>query len=210
MFIVGFAVLLSGCRGTAPARSADPASGWSAVLLRGRLILPSGEIRDGGLSINLESNEAAYRLGAAPRETIFYAVKPGTYRVSPTRAVFGIVQAKLTVYFNDHTYKVPFPDELLHHGEIVVKPGEIVSLGILEARLARPSPDVPTEISVALIDDPDTRRELVQQMIQKIMDPKISPDARDNLVGWSMALEQALVNIQGSPNAATAIEPSSP
>src|SRR5207244_4078004 len=81
---------------------AHPSAGKSAVLLRARLFLPSGEIRAGSVEINLESDAKKYRFGVAARESNLYFVPPGAYRLAPTRGVFGGAENELTVDFNGH------------------------------------------------------------------------------------------------------------
>ena len=51
-----------GCRGTAPELYGEAALGYSAVLVRGRLVLPEGESRDGMMWLNLESSGERYRM----------------------------------------------------------------------------------------------------------------------------------------------------
>src|SRR3989442_12891895 len=94
---VSIAFIFSGCRGSAPAYRAHPSAGKSAVLLRARLFLPSGEIRAGSVEINLESDANKYRFGVAARESNLYFVQPGAYRLAPTRGVFGGAENELTV-----------------------------------------------------------------------------------------------------------------
>jgi len=178
--------------------------------MRGRLISPSGEIRDGGIDINLESEDEKDRISVVPKETNLYVVNPGIYYLLPTRGVFGGQETEITVDFNGQSYRAPFPQSILHHDKIVVKPGKIVSIGVLEARLKLVPGNPQPELTVTLYDDVQTRRDLVEQMIHNMMDPKISPELRDNAANWTMALDQALIDLQEAHDAASPANPASP
>jgi hypothetical protein len=191
-------IVLSGCGGTAPSTRADSSQESSGVLIQGRLIMPSGEIREGGMVVNLESEDHQYQMAIAPRQTSLYFVKPGTYRIAPPRGVFGNAEATWTVQFSDQKYSGTFPDALSRHAEYVVRPGKIVSLGIVEARLSKTGEHEKPILSGTLIEDVDSKRELVQDSIRKMGDPKLSATERETAINSSMALQEALVELQGS------------
>ncbi len=195
-------IFLLGCQGSVPANQSDPGAGGSAVLLRGRFLLPSGEINDGSVAINLESDQASYQLTTLPKQTQFYAVKPGSYRIAPVRNILGNAQDELVIDFNHESYRVPFPHEWLDHAPIIVQPGSIASIGILEARLSPAGSSGESQMTIRWFDDVQSRRELVQDMIRVAVDPKVSPDTSHNATNWSMALDRALIELQQSNDSA--------
>ena len=46
-------VLSAACAGTRPARFGESKFGFSAVIVRGRILTPTGEIREGRMALNL-------------------------------------------------------------------------------------------------------------------------------------------------------------
>src|SRR5689334_20898877 len=96
LVVVAFVLTFPGCRGSAPAYNADPAEGISAILMRCQLILPSGEIREGGVDIDLESDSKTYRLSLSPDKTIFYFLRPDAYRLAPARGLLGQSRPNMT------------------------------------------------------------------------------------------------------------------
>lgn len=198
----------AGCRGTYPAKNEDPSLGVSAILVRGRVLLPTGETQSGKLLLNLESEGERYRVRFPPKETTLYIVEPGVYRLYPTRNIFGGPQDKLKIVVNGRSYRVAFPRDILRRDPIAIKPGKIASIGALEAKLVPNAGKPGFKIEVTLDDGIETRRQLVQDMISRMMDPDAAPSQRENAVTWTRALEQALVQIQGSNETKPAFKPS--
>lgn len=200
-------VLLLGCQGSTPPRNTTPtAVSNAAVLLRAKLSLPSGEIRSGYIDIDIESDANDYRLRALPGTTL-YVIEPGAYHFSPARGLFGSVKNELVINFNGRSKPITFPLSLLRHDSFDVKPHHIVSIGILEARLENVSGSLEPEVSFRLVDDPTTRKSLVEDMIHKMMDKNLDPDTRDTAVVWSRALEESLVELQEVQDASPSYKP---
>jgi len=198
---------VAGCQGSTPARNATGTSiSSSAILVRARLSLPSGELHSGYIDFDIESDARDYRLRALPG-TSLYVVEPGAYRFSPVRGLFGKVKDELRIDFNGRTYKIAFPLALLRHNSIVVKPRRIVSLGILEAKLERVSGSLEPKVTFSLLEDPTTQKSLVEDMIHKMMDKSTDPEMRDTAVAWSRALEEALVQLQEVQDASPTFKP---
>lgn len=202
------AAALAGCRGTVPERNVDPALGFSAILVQGRFLAPAGEAGSGFAALNLEMEGGeTYRLPFPRKETALYAVEPGVYRLFPTRNLFGHPQTHLRVTVNGRNYTVPFPRNILRLDPITIKPRKMVSIGILEVKLSQP-PGKPASVSVTLDDSVAARRKLVEDLIGKMMDPNVPVSIRDNVVQWTRALDQALVDIQESQDVKPSYKPS--
>ena len=194
---VAFAAALLGCRGTTPDVFAPAALGFGAVLIRGRIVLPEGETRDGMMWMNLESDGDRYRMPIAAGETSLERIEPDIYRLHPTRNALGFVQANLKVRIAGRHYYVPFPRDILRKDPVELKPTKVVALGILEARLLPIQRGRAPRVEVRLDDSNETRRRLIEDMIAKMMDARTSVEAREAAVSWTRALEQALVQVQG-------------
>ena len=204
------AASLAGCRGTTPSRNADPSLGMGALLMRGRLITPTGDAASGRLHIDFESDSEVYRLKLSPVETTLYAVEPGIYRYHPTRGIIGLPQTLLRVVINGRGYKTPFPMDILRRDRITVGPGKVVPLGILEARIEPVRGTAGMKLSVRLDDSVAARRALVQEMIHKMLDAETDPDLSQTAIAWTRALDQALVVLQGSSDRRPAFKPGNP
>lgn len=192
-----FAAALLGCRGTTPEVFAPAALGFGAILVRGRIVLPEGETRDGMMWMNFESAGDRYRLPIAPGETSLERIEPDVYRLHPTRNMLGFVQGNLRIRIAGRYYYVPFPRDILRKDPVEVRPTKVVALGVLEARLLPIQRGRAPRVEVRLDDSNEARRRLIEDMIAKMMDAKTSVEAREAAVSWTRALEQALVLVQG-------------
>ena len=197
--LLAAALGLAACRGTVPDRDARPEQSISAVLIGARLILPSGETRNGYAAVNFEtdggSRAEVYRLPIEGGENFLYLVEPGTYRLAPTRSIFGFYQETMTVVIEGRRYRLPFPRDIQRLDAYTIKPSKILALGILEARVMPALPGRKPEIRVRLDDGIAARRKVVQDMIHEMMDPMRSLDTRENAVSWSRALQNSLMDI---------------
>ncbi len=194
---VALAAAFLGCRGTTPDVFAPATLGFGAILIRGRIVLPEGETRDGMMWMNLESDGDRYRLPVPAGETSLERIEPDVYRLHPTRNALGFVQNNLKVRIAGRYYTVPFPRDILRKDPIELKPTKVVALGVLEARLLPIQRGRAPRVDVRLDDSNETRRRLIEDMIAKMMDAKTSIEAREAAVSWTRALEQALVQVQG-------------
>lgn len=207
------AVLLgaAGCRGIVPPRDAPPEQSISAILIGGRMILPTGESRNASTFVNFESEggEAGeeYRLPIRGGRNFLYLVEPGTYRILPTRSLIGYFQDDLKVVIEGRTYRIPFPRELLRLEPYTIKPRRIVTLGILEVKVMPALPGRKAEVRVRLDDSAETRRAVVQDMIREMMDPTRSLDARASAISWSRALQNSLLDILSEQEKPTLYKP---
>ena len=195
--VLAFAAALLGCRGTSPDVFAPAALGFGAVLVRGRIVLPEGETRDGMMWMNLESEGERYRLPIQPGDTTLERVEPDVYRLHPTRNALGFVQATLKVRIAGRFYYVPFPRDILRKDPLEVRPTKVVALGILEAHLLPIQRGRAPRVEMRLDDSNETRRRLIEDMIAKMMDAKASVEVREAAVSWTRAFEQALILVQG-------------
>lgn len=192
-----FAAALLGCRGTTPDAFAPAALGYGAILIRGRIVLPEGETRDGMMWMNFESTGESYRLPILAGETSLKRVEPDVYRLHPTRNTLGFVQPNLRVRIAGRYYTVPFPRDILRKDPVEVRPTKVVALGVVEARLLPIQRGRAPRVDIRLDDSNETRRRLIEDMIAKMMDAKTSIEIREATVSWTRALEQALVLVQG-------------
>lgn len=199
--LAALAVLLAltACRGSVPAEDAPPEQEISAILIGGRMLLPSGETRRGRTYVNFEtdggSRAEVYRLPVTAGTNSLYLVEPGTYRLAPTRSLFGFYQPQMTVVIEGRSYRVPFPREILRLDPYKIGPKKIVTLGVLEARVMPALPGRRPELRVRLDDSVAARRKIVQDMIHQMMDPSRPADARDSAIAWSRALQNSLLDI---------------
>ncbi|MFI5348438.1 MAG: hypothetical protein ACHQ2Z_02750 [Elusimicrobiota bacterium] len=203
-FLLSAALALSACRGTVPDRDAPPEQRISAIVIGSRMILPSGETRNGRTAINFETDggETAevYRLPLKGGENFLFLVEPATYRLAPTRSIFGFYQPTMTVVIEDRKYRVPFPRDLQRLNAFTVKPTKILSLGVLEARVMPALPGRTPEVRVSLDDSVLARRGVVQDTIREMMDPTRPADARESAISWSRGLQNALQDILAEEN----------
>ena len=193
------ALLLAACRGTVPERDAPPELGFAAVLIGGRMITPGGESHDGLISVDLESKKSGedaetYELPVGAADVALFRVEPGVYGLAPTRSLFGTSDPILSVRVDGRVYRTPFPRELMRPS-YDARSRKVVIVGVLEVRVLPALPGQKPQLRVRLDDAPATRRELVQSMIRTMMDPNQSSGARDSAVGWSHALQEALMSV---------------
>ncbi len=197
--LLAAALGLAACRGSVPERDAPPEQSISAILIGARMILPSGETRNGSMAINFEteggSRAEVYRLPVKAGENYLYLIEPGTYRLAPTRSMFGFYQPTMTVVIEGRRYRLPFPRDIQRLDAYTIKPLKILALGILEARVMPALPGRKPEIRVRLDDSVLSRRKLVQDTIHDMMDPTRSLDTREGAVSWSRALQNSLMDI---------------
>jgi len=197
--LLAAALALSSCRGTVPERDAPPEQSIAAVVIGARMILPSGESRDGSAAVNFEtdggSRAEVYRLPVTAGENVLYLIEPGTYRFAPTRSLFGFYQPVMTVVIDGRKYRLPFPRELERLNSYTVKPTKILALGILEVRVLPALPGRDPEVRVRLDDSVLARRQLVQNMIREMMDTTRPLEARESAISWSRALQNSLMDI---------------
>ena len=189
----------SACRGTVPERNGPPEQAISAILLGCRMILPTGETRNGYMSVNFESSGGrqaeVYRLPLRGGENYLYLVEPGTYRLAPTRSVFGYYQTDMKVVIEGRAYRLPFPRDVLRQPAYEVRPSKIVSIGIVEAKVMPALPGQKPTIRVRIDDTITARRTVVQQEIRTMMDPRGSLEARESAIAWTRALQNILVEL---------------
>jgi len=198
--LLACAVLASAaCRGSVPKRSAPPEQAISAILIACRTILPSGETRNGKITINFDSEGGrqgeVYRLPLTSGENYLYLVEPGVYRIAPTRSIFGSYQPMMTVLIEGRSYTLPFPRELLRQHAYEIKPGKIVSLGMLEATVLPALPGQKPTLKVRLDDSTQARRTVVQTTIRDMMDPRKTVEVREAAFAWSRPLQNSLMEL---------------
>jgi hypothetical protein len=194
---------LSGCMGTSPDTYGSPDRGISAVVIGGKIVLPSGETSSGKMWLDFEGENPKddrvspelYRLTVRPQQSLLYQVEPGTYHYAPARSVFGFTEPTLTVKAAGHTYHAAFPRDILRRFPIVVKPTKIVSLGVLEAVLSPALPGRQPTLKVRLDDSVATRRKIIQDLIHNMMDPNTPTPMRESAVAWTRALDQTLEDL---------------
>jgi hypothetical protein len=193
------ALTLAACRGTIPDRDAPPEQAISAVMIGARMILPSGETRNGYTAVNFEtdggSRAEVYRLPVKGGENYLYLIEPGVYRLAPTRSWFGFYQPTMTVVIEGRKYRLPFPRDIQRLDAYTIKPSKILSLGIVEARVLPALPGRKPEIRVRLDDSVLARRTVVQDMIHAMMDPSRPLATRESAISWSRALQNSLMDI---------------
>lgn len=192
-------LLAASCRGTTPDRNAPPEQAISAILISCKTILPSGETRNGRITVNFESEGGraaeVYRLPLTSGENYLYLVEPGIYRIAPTRSMFGFHQPAMSVVIEGRTYSLPFPRDLLRQHAYEIKPGKITSLGSLEAKVMPALPGQKPKIQVRLDDSPQARRSVIQSTIRDMMDPRKSTEVRESSIAWSRALQNSLMDL---------------
>lgn len=200
VIVTAAAACSAGCQGTRPALYEDPVQGLSSVIVAGRIVLPTGETPSGLMHLNIEGQQEGrdaevYRLAILPQRTLLYQIEPGSYRVGPTRSVFGFPQAQLAIKIEGRSYKVPFPRELLRKAPFLVKPARIYPLGVLEATISSRAAGQKPLIKVRLDDSVAARREITQQVVRSMMDPRASHELRSSAISWTRALDQTLLDL---------------
>ncbi len=200
--------ILAACRGTRPVRFGESKFGFSSLIVRGRIVTPTGEITTGKMSLNLESDEAErYRVPFEPGRTVVWRIEPDLYRVHPTRNIFGSVQRDLSVQIAGRNFRVPFPRHILRKEELDVKPTWMVPIGILEAKLFPIQKGKPPKIIVTLDDSVATRRKLIQEVIDMMVDPTVPIKIRSSAISWTRALQNALLEMLGEQEEKPAYKP---
>jgi len=197
LFLILSFALLVGCRGSRPEYYGQSSLGFGAVLISARIITPNGETNVGLMEMNFESENERYRMKFRPGKTSLMKLEPDVYRLHPTRTPFGRVEARMRVKIDGRSYRVPFPRSVLRLRPIDVPPTKIVAIGILEARLLPIERGQRPIIKVRLDDSIQARRELIESVINKQMNPKTPPNIRDSTITWTRALEQALIRLLG-------------
>ena len=200
-------MLLISCSGSRPVRYGDFKFGYAGVLVRGRILTPTGETENGRMALNLESSSEKYRLEFEPGMTTLLRIEPDHYRLHPTRNFFGLIQEDLTVVIAGRKFTVPFPRDIMRLTPVEAKPKRLIPLGILEAKLLPIKKGHQPKVIVRLDNGIAARREIVEDMIKKMMDPKSKLKTRDSTVTWSRALEKALIDIQGEEETALSYKP---
>ncbi len=198
--VCGAVLALSSCSGTTPSVNGRPIDGISAVLLGGKIVLPTGESGEGRILIDFEGEPPPdgrlapeiYELAARAQQPVLYQIEPGSYHYAPPRSFFGKSEPELIVQADGQTYRAPFPRDILRRPSLRVRPSRILALGILTAELQRALPGRRRGVRVTLDDSLATRRKLVQDMIHDMMDPKTPQDVRDSAVAWAHPLDQSL------------------
>ncbi|MFH2204454.1 MAG: hypothetical protein ABIJ96_15160 [Elusimicrobiota bacterium] len=200
-------LLLASCSGTHASRYGESKFGYAGVIVRGRILTPTGETDKGRLALNLESDSEKYRLAFEPGLTTILRIEPDRYRLHPTRDLFGFIEEELTVIIAGRKFRVPFPRDILRQAPLEAKPTRLVPIGILEVKLLPIMKGRSPKVVVRLDSSIQARRELVEDMIKKMMDPKTKLKTRDSTVSWSRALERALIDIQGEEESALSYKP---
>ncbi len=190
---------LFACRGTVPERNAPPEQAISAIMLGCKLILPSGETRNGEIAINFESEggrlSEVYRIPLKGGENYLYLVEPGNYRITPTRSTFGFYHHDMKVVIEGRTYRLPFPRDLLRQHAYEIRPAKIMPMGILEAKVMPALPGQQPTVRVRLDDSVKARRTVVQSTIRDMMDPRRATEVRESAIAWSRALQNSLMEL---------------
>jgi hypothetical protein len=197
--LLALIVSAAACRGSVPERSAPPEQAISAILISCKTVLPSGETRNGKITINFDSEGGrqgeVYRLPLTSGENYLYLVEPGIYRIAPTRSMFGFYQPMMNVVIEGRTYTLPFPRELLRQHAYAIKPGKITSMGSLEATVMPALPGQKPTVRVRLDDSTQARRDVVQTTIRDMMDPRKPVEVREAAFAWSRALQNSLMDL---------------
>lgn len=193
------ALLAAACRGTVPDRNEPPERDISAILIGGRFLLPSGPTRNGLTHINFESGDdrraEIYRLPVSGRDNALYLIEPGTYRLAPTRSPLGFHQDRIKILIEGRTHRIPFPRDLLRQPSYVMRPSKIVAIGLIEAHVMTALPGQKPQVRVTLDDSVAARRQLIQDAIRNMMDPRRSSETRESSISWSRALQNSLMEI---------------
>lgn len=191
--------VFSACRGSVPRYGGDPRQGTAALLLAGRMILPSGKTLAGKMAVNLEGEGGRlaeiYRLPVSLSGPLIFQIEPGTYRLSPTRSFFGFHEEALTIDVEGDIYRIPFPRDILRKPAMVFKPGKAYVIGVIEARVPPSRPGENPNLRVHLDDSILSRRRLLEDVIKDMTDPAKPLAEREHAIAWSRALQTALVDV---------------
>jgi hypothetical protein len=200
LLVCGAAALLgAGCSGSSPLRNGRPETGVAAIILGARFTTPAGETQSGNFHVNLEGKEGSraetYRVPIVPHQTTLYQVEPDSYRLSVTRNWLGFPQPTLKVRIADRTYRTPFPREVLRKAPLDIKGQKVFPIGVFEVQLQQALPGQAPKVRISIDDSIPTRRQLVQDIIHRMMDPNAPPEDRERAVAWSHALQNVLLDI---------------
>lgn len=203
---------LPGCRGTIPRRDTGPESGLTALIVAGRVILPAGETREGGLAVNLEGDggrqASLYRLPLQAERSSLFLIEPGSYRLLPIRSIFGFQQNRIQAVVEGRSVSVPFPREILRRPAMNLRSKKVFALGIIEVRIQTALPGQPPSITARLDDTPAARRAVVQNIIREMMDPNSTLEERDTAILWAKPLDETLMGILSEPERRPIYKPS--
>ena len=187
------------CAGSPPLRDAPPDEGYAAIIYGSRFITPSGETRSGIFRFNMEGeggrSSELYRLVVHPAETVLHVVEPDVYRLSVTRNILGGPQPILKVRIAGRTYRTPFPRDVLRKPPLNVKGKKVFPLGVFEVRLQQALPGQAPQVKIHLDDSVQTRRDIVQDVIHQMMDPKLPTAQRETTIRWARALQTKLLEL---------------
>jgi len=191
---------LSACRGTIPVAQDEPHPGMAAVVIGGEFQDPNGPTSRGSAVIGLESRDGQiYRLPAEAGQTFLYQIEPGIYHLAPVRSVFGAPEKFLSADIDGQEYRTPFPQELINEGEFTARSSQITVLGILKVKLSPRLPGRGPILSATLDDFVKDKRALVQNLIQSMMNPAVSPELRQNTQAWLNSLQKILISLAAQP-----------
>ena len=180
-------------------RDGLPEEGIAAVIIGSRFITPAGETQSGVFYVNLEGEAGRraemYRVPILPHQTLLYLVEPDIYRLSVTRNLFGFPQPTLKVRIAGRTYRIPFPRDVLRKAPLNIKGKKVFPIGVFEVHLQQPLPGQIPQVKIFIDDSIQTRRQIVQDVIHQMMDPKVAPAQREVSIAWSRALQNALLDL---------------
>jgi hypothetical protein len=193
------ALIAAGCAGSAPRSEGRPDEGLAAVIYGARFMTPAGETKSGVFHVNLEGEGGrvaeTYRLPVRPDRTVLHVVEPDVYRLSVTRNLFGFSQPILRVRIAGRKYRIPFPRDVLRKAPLNVKGKKVFPVGVFEVRLQQPLPGQTPQVRIHIDDSVQTRRDIVQDIIQKMMDPKVPAVERERCIVWARALQTKLLEL---------------
>ena len=188
------------CQGSVPSLHGTGKSGYGAIIVRGQATTPSGETRRARMALGFESDQMRYLIPFTPGHATMYVIEPGRYRVTPARGPFGISLDTLDVVVEGRSLSAPFPRDILRLDEIEVKPRHVVPIGILKVDVARKTGERRVHVRATLDTSKDSRRRLVEEKVQQMLDPRVDSDERDTAVSWNSAIDQALLDVQSAPD----------
>ena len=194
-WIISVLLPLTACRASLPPTTTGPSPLYAALLVKGRIVMPAGEVDAGMITLDMESPMHEYQIDFIPKKTILYSVEPGAYHFSPIRTVFGRTSTILKLKISGQNFDVPFPAELLRRS-VVAPPTQVIPVGILVARVSTPPHQSQYVFHVSLDDSLRARKSLVQDAIRQLMDTNTSSAQRENPVKWIRALDQTFEQLQ--------------
>jgi hypothetical protein len=198
--LIGAALLLgAACAGNAPLRDGSPNDGLAAVIIGARFSTPAGETQSGVFYVNLEGEAGRraemYRVPIRPHQTILHVVEPDIYRLSVTRNLFGFPQPTLKVRIAGRTYRLPFPREVLRKAPLNIKGKKVFPIGVFDVRLQQPLPGQASQLKIVIDDSIQTRRQIIQDVIHQMMDPKVPQADRETAIAWARSLQNCLLDL---------------